>query len=92
MVDYTKRNTIVGGADLSEFVSLIFVGKMCVCVSRPMKIVTFPRKTVTPKMGLLMFFWTNTHSENKSWKSLRISLKKVTTTTANPGNERGFCV
>ena len=35
---------IVRGADLSEFVALIFVGKMCVFVSRPMKIVTFPRK------------------------------------------------
>ena len=31
-------------ADLSEFVSLIFVGKMYVFVSRPMKIATFLRK------------------------------------------------
>ena len=30
-------------ADLTDF-SLIFVGKMCVFVSRPMKIVTFIRK------------------------------------------------
>ena len=31
-------------ADLSEFFSLMFVGKMCVFVSRPMKIVIFLRK------------------------------------------------
>ena len=38
---YSKRKIIVRGADLGEFSSLIFVGKMCVFVSRPMKIVTF---------------------------------------------------
>ena len=35
---------IVRWADLSDFFSLIFVGKMCVFVSRPMKIVTFLRQ------------------------------------------------
>ena len=44
MINYSKRIIIVRGADLSEFVSLIFVSKMCVFVSRPMKIVTFLRK------------------------------------------------
>ena len=48
---YSKRIIIVRWADLSDvFFSLIFVGKMCVFVSRQMKIVTFPRKNeYTPK-------------------------------------------
>ena len=49
---YSKRIIIVRGADLSEFFSLIFVGKMCVFVSRPMKIVTFlKKKRDPPKTG-----------------------------------------
>ena len=47
---YSKRIIIVRWADLSDFFSLIFVGIMCVFVSRPMKIVTFLRKNgETPK-------------------------------------------
>ena len=38
---YFKRIIIVRWADLSDFFSFIFVGKMCVFVSRPMKNVTF---------------------------------------------------
>ena len=38
---YSKRIIIDKGTDLSDFFSLIFVGKMCVFVSRPMKIVLF---------------------------------------------------
>ena len=42
---YSKRTIIVRGADLSDFFfSLILVGKMCVFVSRPMKIATFHLK------------------------------------------------
>ena len=75
-----------------RFCSSIFVGKMCIFVSRPMKSVTFLRKTVTTQNGLLIFLWKETHSETKSWKSSRILTKKVTTTTVNPGKRRGFCV
>ena len=39
-------------ADLSDFFSLILVGKMCVFVSRPMKIATFLLKNVTTQNGL----------------------------------------
>ena len=47
---YSKRIIIVRWADLSDFFSFIFVGKMCVFVFRPMKIVTFLRKNdYTPK-------------------------------------------
>ena len=46
MVNFSKRIIIVREADLSESCfSLILVGKMCVFVSRPMKLVTFLRKT-----------------------------------------------
>ena len=49
---YSKRIIIVRWADLSDFFSSIFVGKMCVFVSRPMKIVTFLRKNgETAKRG-----------------------------------------
>ena len=41
---YSERIIIVRWADLSDFFSFIFVGKMRVFVSRPMKIVTFLRK------------------------------------------------
>ena len=49
MVNYSKRVIIVRGAHLSDF-SLIFVCKMCLFVSRPMKIDTFLLKNgETPK-------------------------------------------
>ena len=45
-----KEQLLFDGADLSYFFSSIFVGKMCVFVSRQMKIVTFLRKNgETPK-------------------------------------------
>ena len=99
---------VVRGADLSEFFSLIFVGKMCVVVSRPMKIVTFPLKNRDhPKrvvdfplerdtfrnkiMEIVEDFDKKSYNNNgKPWKSSRILTKKVTTTTVNPGNRRGF--
>ena len=89
---YSKRIIVVRWADLSDFFSLIFVNKMCVVVSRPMKIVTFLRKNDYSQNGLLIFLGKETHSETKSWKSSRILMKKVTTTTVNPANRRGFCV
>ena len=58
------------------FVFVDFVGKMCVFVSRPMEIVTFLRKTLTPQNGLLIFLGKETHSETKSWKSSRIFNEK----------------
>ena len=89
---YSKRIIIVRWADLSDFFSLIFVGKVCVFVSRPMKIVTFLRKNDYLPKRVVDFLGKETHSETKSWKSSRILKKKVTTTTVNPGNRRGFCV
>ena len=49
---FFERIIIDKKADLTDFVSLIFFGKMCDCVSRPMKIVTFLRKNGDhPKTG-----------------------------------------
>ena len=64
--------------------SLIFVGKMCVFVSRSMKIATFLRKNGDFQNGLLIFFWKKTHSETKSWKSSRISTKKSYNNNGKP--------
>ena len=88
---YSKRRIIVRWADLSDFF-VDFRRKMCIFVSRPMNIVTFVWKTVRPQNGLLIFLGKETHSETTSWKSSRILSKKVTTTTVNFGNRRGFCV
>ena len=52
---YSKRIIIVRWADLSDFFSFIFVGKMCVFVSRPMKIVTFLRKNDYPPKRVVDF-------------------------------------
>ena len=38
---YSKSIIFVRGLTLAIFFSLIFVGEVCVCVSRPMKFVTF---------------------------------------------------
>ena len=73
--------------------STIFVGKMCVFVSRPMKIVTFLRKKVTPQNGLLIFLCKETHSETKSWKSSRIFDEKSYNNNGKPWkSSRILCV
>ena len=72
---YSKRIIFVRWADLSDFFSFIFVGKMCVFVSRPMKIVTFLRKNdYLPKR--VVDFPRERDSEKKSWKSSKILTKK----------------
>ena len=49
---YSKRIIIVRWADLSDFFVVDFRRKMCIFVSRPMKIVTFLRKKrLPPKTG-----------------------------------------
>ena len=51
-----KRIILVRGADLSEKMSWIFVGNMCVFVSRPIEIVTLRKKRLRFQIGLLSFF------------------------------------
>ena len=58
---------MINGTDLTD-VFVIFVGQMCVFVSRP-KLSLFFGKTITPQNWLLIFPGKGTHSENKSWKS-----------------------
>ena len=57
-----------------------------------MKIVTFLRKNDDPPKRVVDFPWERDTFRNKIMKSSRILTKKVTTTTVNPGNRRGFCV
>ena len=52
---YSKRIIIVRWADLSDFFPFIFVGKMCVFVSRPMKIATFLMKNDYPPKRVVDF-------------------------------------
>ena len=52
---YSERIIIVRWADLSDFFSFIFVGKMCVVVSRPMKIATFLGKNDYPPKRVVDF-------------------------------------
>ena len=60
-----KEQLLLDELTLAIFFSLIFVGKMCVFVSRPMKLSLFFGKTITPQNGLLIFLWKETHSETK---------------------------
>ena len=68
---------------------LIFVGKMCVFVSRPMKIVTFLRENgKTPKLVVDFLRGKDTFRKQNMEIVQDFIEKKVTTTTANPGNRR----
>ena len=58
------------------------VGKMCVFVSRPVETVTFPQKKSDHTKWVVDFLRENTHAENQSWKSSRISSNTFITTTA----------
>ena len=88
---FSKRIIIVRWADLSDFL-FIFVGKMCVFVSRPMKIVTFLWKNGYSPKRVVDFPLERDTFRNKIMEIVQILTKKVTTTTVNPGNRRGFCV
>ena len=89
---YSERIIIVRWADLSDFFSFIFVGKMCVFVSRPMKSVTFLRKNdYTPKR-VVDFPRERDTFRNTIMEIVKDFVEKNTTTTVNPGNRRGFCV
>ena len=65
---------------------------MSVFVSRPMKIVIFLRKSGDLPKRFVDFLWKK-DAFRKNMKIVKDFVeKKVTTTTANPGNRRGFCV
>ena len=72
--------------------SLIFVCKMCVFVSRPMKIVTFLRKNGETAKRVVNFPRERDTFRNKIMEIVRDFHEKNTSTTVNPGNRRGFCV
>ena len=64
---------------------------MCVFVSRAVKIVTFPRKNDYPKR-VVDFPRERDTFRNTIMEIVQDFDEKVTTTTVNPGNRRGFCV
>ena len=71
---------------------MIFVGKMCVFVSRPMKIVIFLRENDYPPKRVVDFLRERDTFRNKIMEIVEDFDEKVTTTTVNLGNRRGFCV
>ena len=62
---YSKRIIVDKSADLSEFFSLIFVGRKCAFVSRPMKIVTLLRKNGDHPKRVVEFPWERDTFRNK---------------------------
>ena len=83
---YSKRIIIVRWADLIDFFRS-FSSVKC-----PMKIATFLLKNdYTPKR-VVDFPWERDTFRNKIMEIVEDLTKKVTTTTVNPGNRRGFCV
>ena len=90
---YSKRIIIVRWADLiSDFFFDDFRWKNVYFVSRPMKIVTFLLKNdYTPKR-VVDFHLERDTFRNKIMEIVNAFDEKITTTTVNPGNRRGFCV
>ena len=80
---------MLDGLTLAIFL-LIFVGKMCVFVSRPMKIVTFLRKNDYSPKRVVDFPLERDTFRNKIMEIVEDFDEKVTTTTVKPGNRRGF--
>ena len=72
MVNYSKKRIIiVRGADLSEKMSSIFVGNMCVFDSRPIEIVTLRKNGETPNWVVEFLRFKDTFRKQK-WISSRI--------------------
>ena len=65
---------------------------MCVFVSRPMKIVTSLEKNEYSPKRVVDFPRQRDTFRNKIMEIVKDFDEKVTTTTVNPGNRRGFCV
>ena len=55
--NYSNGIIIDKEADQSDMVSLIFVGKTCVCVSRPIQRVSFPQEHGVLPKWLVDFLW-----------------------------------
>ena len=89
---YSKRICFDEKADLTDCFVDFRRKNVCFCFTYNENCHFSSEKTITPQNGLLILIGKETHSETKSWKWLRILTKKVTTTTVNRGNRRGFCV
>ena len=72
---------------------LIFVGEMCVFVSRPIEIVTFPLENGDLPKWVICFFLKKTHIPKKKVEIVVAFIEQqVTTTTEYRGVRQGFCV
>ena len=66
---------------------------MCIFVSRPMKIVTFRLKNRETAKRVVDFPLERDTFRNQIMEIVEdFEKKKVTRTTVNPANRRGFCV
>ena len=88
---YSKRIIIVRWADLSDFF-VDFSGKMCVFVSRPMKIVTFLRKNDYHPKRVVDFHRERDTFRNKIMEIVEDFDEKSYNNNGKPGYRRGFCV
>ena len=92
MVNYSKRISVVRSADISEFFQLIFVCQMCVFVSPPMKIDTFPRKnSETPNWFLIFLGKThipNNHGNRRGFPQQRQTLEIEEDLSVEPNLQR----
>ena len=90
---YSKRIIISKRADFSEYFSLIFVGKMCVFISRPMNIVTFLRKNGDPAKRVVDFPLERDTFRNKIMEIVKdFDEKSYNNNGKHPGNRKGLCV
>ena len=85
-LNYSKRMIIDKRADLSDFFSYIFFCKMCVFVSRPMKIITFLRKNRESAKRVVDVPFKRDTFRNKIMEIVEDFDEKITTITISPAN------
>ena len=87
---YSKRIIIDKRADLTDFFSLIFVCKMCVFLSRPMKIATFLLKNRETAKRVVDFPLERDTIRNKIMEIVEDFDEKSYNNNGKTGNRRGF--
>ena len=70
----------------------MFVGKMCVFGSRPMKIVTFLRKNADSAKRVVDFTLERDTFRNTIMEIVADFDERSYNNNGKPGNRRGFCV
>ena len=91
MVNYSERVLTVRRADLGQKMFVAFRRRKVCFVSRPIEIVTFPKRNGETPKWVVDFHWKHTFRK-QIMEVVEDVIDTVTTTTANPGNRPGFCV